>query len=158
MALYFSCGKTSGPKATRDYSPAPSALHGSQRMLHALKKNTRQAQCLIPVPIHPKKLKQRGFNQAVILTKLLAKQLNLPYDLNSCKKIKHTLPQANLDRKQRRNNLHQAFQVTPIPYQQVILIDDLLTTGSTANELACTLKKSGVTQVDVWCCARAVYE
>jgi len=108
--------------------------------------------------MHPKRLKQRGFNQAAVLTQSLGKKLNLPYRLNSCQKIINTAPQARLNGEQRQTNLKQAFIAEKLPYQHVMLVDDLLTTGSTANELALTLKKVGVQRVDIWCCARAVYE
>lgn len=114
--------------------------------------------CLIPIPMHPKKIKQRGFNQAAILTKLLAKQLKIAYDHKNCQKVINTAPQASLNGEQRQKNLHQSFKVNQIPYAHVILIDDLLTTGSTANELARILKQTGVARVDISCCARAVYE
>lgn len=128
----------------------------SQLMINAIPQTTMSSQCLIPVPMHPGRLKKRGFNQAVVLTRLLARRLNLPYDLESCTKIINTAPQASLDGKQRQTNLRKAFHTKPLPYQHIILVDDLLTTGSTANEVAKTLKKSGVQQVDIWCCARAV--
>ena len=128
----------------------------SQLMLQAIQKQSITAECLIPVPMHPKRIKQRGFNQAAILAKRLARQLNLPYDVKSCQKIINTSPQASLDSEHRRKNLRHAFHVTPLPYQHVILVDDLLTTGCTANELAYTLKKTGVQKVDIWCCARTV--
>lgn len=114
--------------------------------------------CLIPIPMHPQKIKQRGFNQAAVLAKLLAKQLHVAYDLTNCKKIINTVPQASLNGEQRQKNLHLSFAVNSIPYSHVILIDDLLTTGSTANELAHMLKQAGVARVDISCCARAVYE
>lgn len=123
-------------------------------MLHSL--TTPLPQCLIPVPMHPRRIRLRGFNQAAILAKLLAKKLQLPYDVRSCQKMINTLPQASLNGEQRQKNLHQAFKIKPIPYKHVAIIDDLLTTGSTANELALTLKQSGVEQVEIWCCARAV--
>ncbi len=127
-----------------------------QLMLQAVQKQDVTAQCLIPVPMHPRRLKQRGFNQAVVLAKFLAKKLNLTYDLSSCQKIINTAPQVSLDSEQRKKNLRNAFRVTPLPYQHVVLIDDLLTTGSTANELARAIKKTGVKRVDVWCCARTI--
>lgn len=127
-------------------------------MLKAVEKNTHFGECLIPVPMHPKRLKQRGFNQAAVLTTSLAKQLKIPFDLYSCQKIINTAPQASLDGNQRQKNLLNAFSISPLPYQHIVLIDDLLTTGSTANELAASLKKSGVARVDVWCCARTIYE
>lgn len=117
---------------------------------------TIKPQCLIPIPMHKKKLKQRGFNQAVVLTQLLSKQLTIPYDLSCCKKIINTAAQASLNREQRQANVKRVFQASKIPYTHITLVDDLLTTGSTANELAFTLKQIGVLQVDVLCCARRV--
>ena len=80
-------------------------------LLEALPEKTVSTQCIVPVPLHPRRLQQRGFNQAPELAKLLAKQLKIPCELNLCKKIIHTIPQANLGSQRRRKNLHQAFQV-----------------------------------------------
>lgn len=123
-------------------------------MLKALP--STKAQCLIPIPMHPHRLKQRGFNHAAILAKTLAHHLTIPCDFKICKKIINTVPQATLNSQERKKNLRHAFSVKPSHYQQVILVDDLLTTGATANELAITLKKQGVTKVDLWCCARTL--
>jgi len=125
-------------------------------MLNAMPTDMHNTQCLIPVPMHPKRLKQRGFNQAAELAKRLAQTLQRPCHRSLCHKIINTAPQAGLNAKQRRHNLRHAFIAKPIPYQHVTLVDDLLTTGSTANELACVLKKQGAVRVDLWCCARAV--
>lgn len=113
-------------------------------------------QCLIPIPMHPKRLQQRGFNQAVILAKQLSKRLGLPCEINICKKIINTQPQAGLSKHLRASNLINAFTAKPLTYQHVTLVDDLFTTGNTANEIARTLKRRGVAHVDVWCCARTV--
>ncbi|PJD92964.1 MAG: amidophosphoribosyltransferase [Legionella sp.] len=113
--------------------------------------------CLIPVPLHQKRLQERGFNQAAILAVKLGQKLQKPYELYSCDKILATLPQAGLSAKERKTNLKHAFQARPVPYQHVTLVDDLFTTGSTANEVAKTLKQQGVQRVDVWCCARACW-
>ena len=121
---------------------------------NAIPPAAKNTQCLIPVPMHPKRLCQRGFNQAAELTKQLGHSLKLPYDLSLCKKITNTAPQASLNADQRRKNLQNAFSAGLLPYQHVTIVDDLLTTGSTVNELAKILKKQGVVQVDVWCCAR----
>jgi ComF family protein len=121
---------------------------------NALPPEAPNTQCLIPVPMHPKRLRQRGFNQAAELTKQLGRTLNLPYVLSHCKKTTNTVPQASLNADQRRKNLQNAFISEPLSYQHITLVDDLLTTGSTVNELANVLKKQGVAQVDVWCCAR----
>ena len=124
----------------------------------ALPMTATETECLIPVPMHPKRLRQRGFNQAAELTKKLSRSLTIPYELNHCKKQINTTPQARLNKKERQKNLNQAFHAEPLPYQHITLIDDLLTTGSTVNELARVLKNQGVKRVDVWCCARVVLE
>jgi len=110
--------------------------------------------CLVPVPMHAKRLKERGFNQAAELTKLLARKMRLTYDLTLCEKTINTVPQVYLNAKQRKRNLHQGFRAYPTAHRHITLIDDLLTTGSTADELALILKKQGVEKVDVWCLAR----
>jgi len=125
-------------------------------MEHRISKSETKPQCLIPVPLHDKRLKKRGYNQAAVLTKLLAKKIQIPYQLNSCRKIINTVPQAESAQQKRKTNLKKAFKVKTVPYQHIALVDDLLTTGSTANELAKCFKKAGVKQVDIWCCARTV--
>lgn len=128
----------------------------SHLMLNAWLDNPSHAECLIPVPMHSKRIRHRGYNQAMVLTKILAKKLNLPYEMTSCQKILNTPPQASLAKDERQQNLKNAFRIESIPYQHVVLIDDILTTGNTANEMASALKKAGVEQVDIWCCARTI--
>ncbi len=128
----------------------------AQLIVRNLPQHAHQTECLIPVPLHPKRLQQRGFNQAAELTKYLGKTLNIPYQLQSCQKITHTVPQAELNASQRRMNLSNVFKASSLNYKHVTLIDDLLTTGSTANELAKTLKMQGIERVSVWCCARTI--
>lgn len=128
----------------------------SHLIVQSVQNNPSKPQCIIPVPMHPQRIKLRGFNHAAILARSLAKKFQLPCDVTSCQKIINTAPQASLDGEQRQKNLRHAFRTTKLPFQHVALIDDLLTTGSTANELALTLKQAGVKQVDVWCCARTV--
>jgi ComF family protein len=125
-------------------------------MLDALPQLATSTQCLVPVPLHPKRLRQRGFNQAAELAKLLARKLKIPCELNLCKKVIHTVPQVSLNSKQREQNLRHAFQSKPTHYQHITLVDDLMTTGSTASELARALKQQGVGRVDFWCCGRAI--
>ncbi|EHL31178.1 ComF family protein [Legionella drancourtii] len=128
----------------------------SHLIMSSAQRQLNKPQCLIPVPMHPQRIKQRGFNQAAVLAQALAQKLQIPYDVNCCQKMINTVPQASLDGEQRQTNLRHAFSAQKRPYQHVALIDDLLTTGATTNELALTLKKTGVQQVDVWCCARTV--
>lgn len=128
----------------------------AQLIINAWKGQPSYPQCLIPIPMHPKKLKKRGFNQTIILARLLSKELNIPIDFSSCQKKINTLSQAELPSNQRIQNIKNAFSITRIPYTHIALIDDLLTTGSTVNELSKELKKSGVKTIEIWCCARTV--
>lgn len=127
----------------------------SQLMLSSLTIKPEELGCLVPVPLHPVRLRHRGFNQAAVLTKMLAQHLNIPYYLEACIKIKNTLPQANLSQHERQINLKEVFQVGAISAPIITLVDDLLTTGSTAHELANIIKKHHVCKVQVWCLARA---
>ena len=113
-----------------------------------------QTECLIPVPTHKKRLQKRGFNHTVILAKHLAKQIQRPCLISHIQKIIDTPSQAKLDAAARRRNLQNTFQFKPLSYKHVTLVDDLITTGSTANELAFQLKAQGVERVDLWCIAK----
>jgi len=112
--------------------------------------------CLLPVPLHVKRYRQRGFNQSIEIARQLAKQLAVPLDLHSCIRNRDTLQQTSLPAEQRQKNLRKAFSVVkPLAYQHVAIIDDVMTTGATASALALALKQGGVGRVDVWVCARA---
>ena len=113
--------------------------------------------CVIPVPMHAKKLRERGFNQAALLARLIAKALQCPLELLLCKKIINTPAQAGLDAVLRKKNLRDAFHIELIHYKHVTLVDDLMTTGSTANEIARLLKLQGVERVDLFCCAKTCF-
>ncbi|OGV48009.1 MAG: amidophosphoribosyltransferase [Legionellales bacterium RIFCSPHIGHO2_12_FULL_42_9] len=124
-------------------------------MMQAFDSQAALADCVMPIPLHSKRIQQRGFNQAAELAKRLALKLNIPYDARICKKMTNTSPQVGLSAEERRKNLRHSFSAKPSSYEYVLLIDDLITTGSTANEMAKVLKKQGVQRVDLWCCARA---
>lgn len=125
-------------------------------MLVDLPLRQEQPICLLPVPMHALRLRERGFNHALELTKCLSKRLNLPYESDLLQKTRHTVTQASLGASARQHNLKAAFSIKVHQLTHVALIDDLMTTGSTALELAHILKKSGVEQVEIWVCARAV--
>lgn len=110
---------------------------------------------LIPVPLHPDRLRQRGYNQALELAKPLARRLGIPIDHRSCQRTVQTRPQHALQKQQRARNLRGAFRIIrPLAARHVALVDDVVTTGNTVNELARQLKRAGVVQVDVWAVAR----
>lgn len=117
---------------------------------------TALPQCIIPVPLHKKRYRQRGFNQSLEIAKTVSKQLHIPVDNHICIRTKNTAHQVGLNSKQRGENIKNAFSIIkPREYTHIAILDDVLTTGSTVRELAAVFKKSGVTQIDIWVCARA---
>jgi ComF family protein len=111
---------------------------------------------IIPVPLHPHRLRERGFNQAVEIARPIAKALQIPLSTNIIQRIKPTLPQATLSSDARRDNIEHAFAVTStISQKHIALIDDVVTTGNTVIELSRTLKRHGIQKIDIWCIARA---
>lgn len=117
--------------------------------------NDVMPQLIIPVPLHPKRLRKRGFNQSTEIARPISKQLGIPMRQNLCKRIKHTQPQTQRSIKQRARNVQQAFTTKPLTATHVAVIDDVMTTGQTTQSLCRSLRKQGVKRVDVWCCARA---
>ena len=111
--------------------------------------------CIIALPSHHKKLKQRGYNQTQLFAKSLSTALHIPVDNTLLIKHKHTPDQRQLNRKERLTNLKQCFKVRPHQYTQVALVDDVITTGTTINEACRALKQSGVNDIFVWVIARA---
>lgn len=121
--------------------------------------NSQLPECIIPVPLHPLRLFKRGFNQSGLIASYLADHLHIPCMANCCKRIKNTQQQAGLSLKLRSKNIAGAFSVpASLNYQHVAIVDDVVTTGSTVNEMARVLKLAGVNRVDVWACARAVLQ
>jgi len=110
---------------------------------------------LLPVPLHRKRLKERGFNQSLEITKVLKKHLAIPLDRYCLYKKIHTSPQSEQHINARMQNVRGAFDLQrPITCETVALIDDVVTTGSTASEIARLLKKQGVKKVYVFAMAR----
>ena len=117
----------------------------------------RDYSMIIPVPLHVKKLRERGFNQALILSKVIAKHHRLKLDYLSLRRTKFTQPQTALGKKARQTNVIGVFDVAHpenLKGEKVILIDDVYTTGSTLMECARTLKKAGVATIAVLTMAR----
>jgi competence protein ComFC len=105
---------------------------------------------LVPVPLHKNRLKKRGYNQSGIIAEKLGKLTGLPVIENSLIRIVDSLPQArSLNVEQRRNSVHNAFVCKDdiLKNRQVILIDDVCTTGATLEACAAALKKGGVSSV-----------
>ncbi len=115
---------------------------------------------IVPVPLHPRRLRERGFNQSVVLAREIAGEHSISLDFTILKRMIYTEPQVNLDRKKRGSNVKGAFKIMDsegVKGERVILIDDVYTTGSTVRECARVLIRSGVAEVAVLTLARAVF-
>lgn len=112
-------------------------------------------QCIIPVPLSKKRLRERGFNQAIELAKPISKCLHIPTEINCCWRTRHTEAQAMLLAKHRHKNIKNAFVVKEsLKAKHIAIVDDVVTTGHTIRELSRMLRKNGVTKIEIWCCAK----
>lgn len=126
------------------------AYFGSMMLLYGREFLEREApQVIIPVPIHKRKLRIRGYNQAQVLAEVIGSGLSIPIRTDLVLRTKFTKAQKTLDRKERKKNLEQAFSVGKEAgrYRCVLLVDDIYTTGSTVNAIAGKLKMQGVEKV-----------
>lgn len=110
---------------------------------------SREIEEILPVPLHPSRLRSRGFNQACLLAEGLSRELKLPVGKDVVYRIRKTRPQRLLDDRGREQNLRQAFGVSAhwrVP-RNVLVVDDIYTTGSTIHRISKVLKKAGVQKV-----------
>lgn len=117
------------------------------------------ADLLVPVPLHVRRLRERGYNQAVLLGEVLAKEWRLPLSRDNLCRIRWTEPQINLPAAERMSNVKGAFAVSrpeKLKGRRVILVDDVMTTGSTVTECAGVLRRAGAEEVFAVTVARAV--
>jgi ComF family protein len=114
-----------------------------------------------PVPLHPRRLRQRGFNQAVILAREISRSHDMAMDFRTLRRVVDTGSQTGLKKEERRSNIRKAFSITDperIRGQNILLVDDVYTTGSTLGECARTLLKAGAEVVGALTLARAIQE
>lgn len=106
-------------------------------------------QAIIPIPLHRDRLKKRGYNHSYLIAKKLGNLMNIPVIEHGLIRVKNTKPQKNLAATERENNLKNAFKIgyNGVELNSVVLIDDIMTTGSTINEAATCLKCAGVKKV-----------
>ena len=111
---------------------------------------------LIPVPLHRARLQERGFNQATELARHLGRRLNLTFEHRLCRRNRHTRPQSLTPTGLRYRNLRGAFSVSgELSSRHVVIIDDVMTSGHTSDELARVLRRAGAATVEVWIIARS---
>jgi ComF family protein len=121
--------------------------------------DTNTVDLLLPVPLHIKRLRERGFNQAYMVIRRWAKREGIPFNGLMLSRSRWTEPQTNLARTERWKNVKDAFSIRhpgEIKGQNILLVDDVFTTGATVNECARVLMKAGAESVDVLTLARAV--
>ena len=112
---------------------------------------------ILPMPLHPQRLQERGFNQAVEIGRVLAKRLQLELDIQSCARIKLAPPQVSLPLKARVKNMRGAFACRQnLDGLRIALIDDVMTTGASLNALAKTAKDAGAAHIECWVVARTL--
>jgi ComF family protein len=120
--------------------------------------NQRQVDLIIPVPLHPKRLRWRGFNQSVLLARQVSREYGLPMDPFIVVRHKETSPQTQLSEEERRKNVRGAFSLRSAGLQgkRVLLVDDVYTSGATVNECSRVLKQGGAKEIHVLTLARAI--
>lgn len=116
-----------------------------------------EADALVPMPLAPQRLSERGFNQALEIARIVSRRHRIPIIVDGCRKVTETPPQAALPWKERAKNVRHAFACdADLSGLRVAVIDDVLTTGATLNELARVLRKAGAVGVVGWVVARTL--
>ncbi len=111
---------------------------------------------IVPVPLHPSRLRERGYNQSLEIARILATQLQVPLAANVARRVRATASQTTLPMKQRARNVRNAFNVKhDLSGKRVAIVDDVMTTGHTVSALAKALRRAGAEEISVWVVARA---
>ncbi|MDI1331191.1 ComF family protein [Pseudomonas sp.] len=129
----------------------------AQFLQHRFDEDLNRPDVLVPVPLAAKRLRQRDFNQAAMLAHWLSSSLDIPCDEQLLLRIQDTSAQQDLNADARKKNLRNAFALTadaPVKGRHLAIVDDVLTTGATAQALARLLMDAGAARVDVYCLAR----
>ncbi len=112
---------------------------------------------VIPMPLHPAKLRVRGFNQSLLVASQVARRLDLKLLVNGCQRVRDTPPQSGLPWKERNKNMRDAFRCDmDLTGKRVALVDDVLTTGASLNALAGAIQKRGASEISAWVVARTL--
>ena len=112
---------------------------------------------LVAMPLHAQRLRERGFNHAGEIARAVARRLEVPLDTTSCRRIRDTPPQMGLKHADRRRNVRGAFACSgDVQGMRIAVVDDVMTTGTSLDELAKTLKAAGAAAVETWVVARTL--
>lgn len=135
----------------------PAAAYLAQLLAQSLRHaaNARNVDLVLAMPLHRRRLAQRGFNQSVEIGRRVARELDLPFSHAAAVRVRDTPPQADLPLIRRRANVRGAFDCTQtLDGRSVAVIDDVMTSGATVDELAKVLKRAGAMRVENWVVAR----
>jgi len=136
---------------------ANARLLGHMLAAAVLRDNRALPDCIVPVPLHRQRMRRRGYNQSLELARVVGRVCSIPVDRQSVVRVRDTQSQTGLNKTQRRQNIRAAFELRDtFDVERVAIVDDVVTTTSTVNELTRILKNSGVGSVHVWSIARAV--
>ena len=120
---------------------------------------TSKPDCVIAVPLHPARLRERGFNQSQLLAVRISHRLGIPFLAKACQRVRDTPPQSSLPWKERDKNIRAAFSMragVDVRGKHVAIVDDVMTTGASLGEVANTLKQAGAREVSAWVVARTL--
>jgi len=136
----FRSGRWLGEEMARELARRPQPLPG----------------LLLPVPLHPARLRRRGYNQALELARVLGRMLSIEVDVHLARRLRPTADQIGKSAAERRRNVKGAFAIDAgvLDRRHIALVDDVMTTGSTLAELARVCRKAGAARVEVWTAAR----
>lgn len=113
--------------------------------------------CMVAMPLHPERLRERGFNQSLQLAQQIGRRLSIPVLPHACQRVRNTPSQSTLPWKARNRNMHKAFIcTTEVAGKHVAVVDDVMTTGATLNELSLALLNAGASEVSAWVVARTL--
>ena len=132
------------------------AHHLGELMAARFVRDAHPPDCLVPVPLHPARLRMRGYNQALEIARPVARAFKIPLEVDSLRRIRKTPTQTELPLERRAGNVRGAFAArTRFDGKRVAIIDDVMTSGHTANSLSQCLRRAGAAAVEVWVVARA---
>ena len=138
------------------FDEAPHYAHTLTRYgMPAFEDLTSRPEALVPVPLHRSRLLMRGYNQAEEIARMWSRALEIPIDRHALTRTRATLNQSGLSASRRVENVRGAFEYSPKrTYRHVAVVDDIVTTGSTVDEITRLLHRNGVEFVEIWALAR----
>jgi ComF family protein len=121
-----------------------------------LARRAQKPEIILPVPLGTRRYRMRGYNQAHELARAISRGIKVPVRTDLLERVRETTEQLGLKRKERRRNVRGAFELTAeLTAKRIAIIDDVVTTGSTVNEIARVLRRAGAQHIEVWAIARA---